>query len=566
MAVINQKSFLCVLLLLLQTICSGQPAVWEKLHQADSLLLIEKSADADSILKLAEAIDPTDVQIKLELQYLRGFYYNNVEELIIAANTLVGLAEKAIGKKQYNLAAKTYILEALIFEKAFVLPACRQKLDEALSLLKKHGIHSLYGWYYVRLSSYYRFSKQYDSGILAARQAIPYAEKFKQQRILTDGYLLNGILSNKIKPGQGIPWIKLALHSFLQQKNYVGAVGQYANLSWLYLKEDSIKTALAYNDSALWLAAHSLAYDISIWKYRSQIYEYTGQYDSALHYYKQFTDGRMATYEKKEEEEIKKITAQYETSKKEATIREQRSSLKAVIAIALITGIALVILYFQNQKIIRKNKRINSQVEELNKLVQQKQILLSELQHRVKNNLQHVLSLMDIQKESLGHNNIDEVIRENQNRVHSMALLHSKLSFANGDAVNFEEYLHEMTSLMKTAYYDPKKDISVQIICSVKELDIDTAIPLGLVLVELLSNSLKHAFKNRTTGSIEIEVSEHAATGKNQMVFKDTGIGFDFNESRKKGLGIELIHGLLREINATLQIIHDNGTTFSILF
>lgn len=99
-------------------------------------------------------------------------------------------------------------------------------------------------------------------------------------------------------------------------------------------------------------------------------------------------------------------------------------------------------------------------------------------------------------RESLAHNNIqEEVIRESKNRVQSMALLHNKLSYSNAnDSVNFEEYLHELVALIQMAYFNPKKQISIQVNCDVKQLDIDTGIPLRLVMVELLSNSFKTCF------------------------------------------------------------------------
>lgn len=199
--------------------------------------------------------------------------------------------------------------------------------------------------------------------------------------------------------------------------------------------------------------------------------------------------------------------------------------------------------------------------------MQQKKILLAELQHRVKNNLQHILSLLDIQKESLGYNNIEEVIRENQNRVHSMALLHNKLSFNGGeDKVNFEEYLYDMAAHIMAAYDNPKTKIDIQLNCSMEPLRIETAIPLGLVVVELMSNSLKHAFKEKTTGNIRIDVSVHPASGKNLLTYSDDGCGFDVSHPQQKGIGVDLINGLLSEINATVETNNNNGTAYSILF
>src|SRR5690606_20357845 len=113
----------------------------------------------------------------------------------------------------------------------------------------------------------------------------------------------------------------------------------------------------------------------------------------------------------------------------------------SIILGVIIAGFAMA-LYFQNRKINAQNSLINSQVDELQKNLGQKQILLSELQHRVKNNLQYVISILEIQKESINFNNIDELIRENINRIQSMALLHHRLSInENINEVNITPYL-----------------------------------------------------------------------------------------------------------------------------
>ncbi len=116
------------------------------------------------------------------------------------------------------------------------------------------------------------------------------------------------------------------------------------------------------------------------------------------------------------------------------------------------------------------------------------------------------------------------------------------------------------------AYFNPKKQINIQVNSDIKQLDIDTGIPLGLIMVELLSNSLKHAFIKKETGAIRINITWDIQTGKRLLEYSDDGSGFDFNQPLRKGLGQELINGLLKEINATLNTKHELGTTFFIRF
>jgi two-component system, sensor histidine kinase PdtaS len=311
-----------------------------------------------------------------------------------------------------------------------------------------------------------------------------------------------------------------------------------------------------------------------IYKIKTTFFEKKNRIDSAYFYLKKSNENEEKSkfIIDKETVTTNAINFAIEKEKEKLKTSEQISGilkvgLGAMSVLMLALGWSLFNNYSKRKKIATQNKKINAQVIELNKLVRQKQILLSELQHRVKNNLQHVLSLLDIQEESLAHNNIQEVLRESKNRVQSMVLLHNKLSYSNAnDSVNFEEYLHEMGALIQMAYFNPKKQINIQVNSDVKQLDIDTGIPLGLVMVELLSNSLKHAFIKKETGNILINITRDIQTGKRLLEYSDDGSGFDFNQPPRKGIGLELINGLLKEINATLNTKQENGTAFFIRF
>lgn len=566
-AVCFKYSFV-LLLLLSPCLGAGQQAIRQALLHVDSLLHIEDMDKADSLLRSIEKNPPKDAADLLRLQYLRGYYYNALEDNIKATKLLLNLPEKSERKNLYKLSAEANIQMALVHEKTDNLIACKAYLDKASSIINKNRFDTLLGWLYVRTSSYYRFKDNLDSALYFARAAIPAAEKYKHKHALADAYLLVAIYLVKRGDSSALSYFKMALQKYLLQYNYRGAATMYGNISKIYLKKNLLNEALLYNDSGVSLAVgNNLPDTYMYWEIRSNIFNQKKQFDSALYYYKKYTEGLIEVTARNEAREIKKLTEQYEGDKKEATIKAQQKRLTAIIIISSIIALASLALYIQYRKIKKQNSRIIAQVNELNRLVKQKQILLSELQHRVKNNLQHVLSLLDIQKESLAHNNIEEAIRENKNRVHSMAMLHNKLWLADGnDAVDFEGYLHELAALIHSAYYDPQKEIEIEVKGTIKELNIDTAVPLGLVMVELLSNSLKHAFKYKKNGTIRIEITNEIQIAKRLLTYSDDGCGFDFKHPPKKGLGLELINGLLKEINATLQSKHDNGTTFFIRF
>ncbi len=246
----------------------------------------------------------------------------------------------------------------------------------------------------------------------------------------------------------------------------------------------------------------------------------------------------------------------------------------ALIVFLIFLGlISLVLIYNNRQKqkgvaiLQEKNKEISLQKDEIEKTMEQKQILLSELQHRVKNNLQYVISILEIQKESVNHNNIDDLIRSNQNRIHSIALLHKKLNVSESvNDVDLKRYITDLSELVKDSYEDKFKNVSLFITCEIEILSITKALPLGLIIVELVSNSMKHAFKNQQNGIINIEITHNSLLKKNCLHYIDNGKGFDFINVETKGLGVEIVKGLIDQLNGKIETQTKKGFELKIYF
>ena len=214
-----------------------------------------------------------------------------------------------------------------------------------------------------------------------------------------------------------------------------------------------------------------------------------------------------------------------------------------------------------------KNREINLQKDEIEKTIEQKQILLSELQHRVKNNLQYVISILEIQKESVNHSNIDDLVKSNQNRIHSIALLHKKLNVSESvNDVDLKRYITDLSELVKDSYDNKVKNVSLFITCEIEIFSITKALPLGLIIVELVSNSMKHAFKSKTNGIINIEITHDENSKSNCLHYIDNGEGFDFINVETKGLGVEIIKGLIDQLSGKIETQRRNGFELKIYF
>ncbi|AFY66493.1 signal transduction histidine kinase [Geitlerinema sp. PCC 7407] len=213
--------------------------------------------------------------------------------------------------------------------------------------------------------------------------------------------------------------------------------------------------------------------------------------------------------------------------------------------------------------------------EQIEASLREKEVLLKEIHHRVKNNLGIVSGLLQMQVRRNQNPQANIILRDSQNRIASIALVHEKL-YRSDDLANidFSQYVRDLVVYLFDSYDISSRQIALTIHVENVSLDIETAIPCGLVINELVSNALKHAFPNNQAGQIQIHFSQQPAaeTSHSQRKFtlmvRDDGIGLpvDLDIRRTKTLGMALIQGLVRQIGGQLEIHNQTGTTFIISF
>jgi PAS domain S-box-containing protein len=206
--------------------------------------------------------------------------------------------------------------------------------------------------------------------------------------------------------------------------------------------------------------------------------------------------------------------------------------------------------------------------ELIQKSLEEKEILLQEIHHRVKNNLQIIISLLRLQASSEEDARLINMFRECQNRIMAMAFVHEKL-YQSRDftRVNFTQYIHDFAQELGTAFGVQKKGIELITELEEIELDINRAIPCGLIFNELLTNAIQHAFPGKKKGEIIIRLQRE---DKDQISFevRDSGVGLpdNFDLDMPKTLGLMLVKSLTAQINGHLVIDRTNGTGFKIIF
>ncbi|MGZ3862593.1 MAG: sensor histidine kinase [Bacteroidia bacterium] len=218
----------------------------------------------------------------------------------------------------------------------------------------------------------------------------------------------------------------------------------------------------------------------------------------------------------------------------------------------------------ENQKLLVEEVALRNKSEELvKKNLREREILLAEIHHRVKNNLAIVSALINMQISKLKEDGSKEIFEDTKNRIYAMSLIHNLLyrnkSFSK---INFSEYVDSFCA-NATAGYNPGNNIQIEKYIDDSKLDINTAIPLGLMLNELITNSFKHAFKNNGQGIITVRLNNR----NSHYIFcvSDNGAGMDEHVLNANSMGIDIIKSLAEQIDAKIEYKKDKGSHFTVI-
>jgi PAS domain S-box-containing protein len=213
-------------------------------------------------------------------------------------------------------------------------------------------------------------------------------------------------------------------------------------------------------------------------------------------------------------------------------------------------------------------RRVTERTSELSATLREREVLLQEIHHRVKNNLQVISSLINMQVRQLEDNSSRDALEECQTRVQAIALIHEKLYQSKDySRVPFSEYAKSLVANVFSAAGVSRSAVALHLAMEDLSLGVDKAIPCGLILNELITNALKHAFPNQRHGTVRVELRRD---GERDVVFAviDDGVGMpaEFHMNDSPSLGMSLVHTLVEQLDGSIEIIRDAGTTFQVRF
>jgi two-component sensor histidine kinase len=321
---------------------------------------------------------------------------------------------------------------------------------------------------------------------------------------------------------------------------------------------------------------------------RFKIDSLNGNLRLAIQHYQRYKVINDSIFNSSKTQQIQQLQVAYQTEKKDKDIKllqsdslVQKGKLQQANYVRNVTlaGILILILFlaflYKGYRFkLRKNESLNQLVAEKDgllvekdKLLLEKQWLLKEIHHRVKNNLAIVMGLLNRQSAYIDNEVALAAIQNSQNRMRSIALIHQKLYQSEClDLIQMPEYIEELIGHLKDSF-----DLGSRIIFEKKiaeiYLDVSQAVPLGLIINEAITNSIKYAYPANSTGVIRISLEE-AGEGQNILLIKDNGPGLKkgFDPDKIDSLGMNLMKGLSKQLGGNFQMTENNGVQIRIAF
>ncbi|GGG94229.1 hypothetical protein GCM10011416_09420 [Polaribacter pacificus] len=298
----------------------------------------------------------------------------------------------------------------------------------------------------------------------------------------------------------------------------------------------------------------------------SNVLEVYGFYPQAIAY----KDKAIELNRKIYSEELSNSLANFKTEQavavKEKEIDFEKEKTKLYGVIAGLAGLFLLISLYVIIKMRKQSKELSEKNRIIKKALKEKEFLIKEVHHRVKNNFQVVSSLLELQSKGIEDKKALELANEGKNRVKSMALIHQKLYQNNTGLVDFDEYIRLLVKELSSLNTDGK-EVQTNIESKHMFFDVDTAIPLGLIINEIITNSYKYAFSKDRSNTLDISIQKDGDDDYTLTV-SDNGPGIDSAvETRKsKSLGLRLISRLVKQLQGTLEQTNSGGAKFTIHF
>lgn len=484
----------------------------------------------------------------------------------------------------WDIAAKTYVSLSRVHEANGRGIDAKRNLDQAIKIIDEHKVDSLRAIFYMRSSSYYRIYEQnIDTAIYLAQKGIEYGKMFNIARPQYDGYMLLGMLTDNdearlsyFAQGRDIAFDYKVYQTCCILNNSVA--GQYITLGNLDAAEQTARKTFEYEKFLLKIQPErgKTAYSIlqRCHAMLQRVFERKGQIDSAYHHLElssAYGERNNYTYD---QDKINQIEIENAIKIEQIKSNQLKSNLNTLLVVLVLVALLLLALTFLLYSFVKNRKELKTQkevierhYEEVLSLTKSQGILLSEVHHRVKNNLQNIISLLFLQSNKIKNEAFKQSLTDISSKIRSIALIHDQL-YQSGEyeQIELERYFNELVGHFNSIQKSSKPFI-FHINTNSLHLNIETLIPLGIICSELITNSIKYANVKEDDLVLNIQIIP-IENSLFEFVYKDNGVGYSegLNRPSENGIGKMLIDSMSRQLMGSSVFFNDQGAGFRLKF
>lgn len=513
--------------------------------------------------------------------YIKAFEANRLIEKILPRvpnNKLVDIGKPK--SSLYNLIGLTK--EAIKY----------RRIEFAKNYSAKDSINAVS--FYNDLGVFYNQLKNTDSAefyFFKAKQLlnaikVPYSKTvfYTFFKGLIDGNIGNCyFISGQVKGA--IPYLKNDIYSSLLSNNYESAANAYALLSRCYIKLNDEQLAKRYIDSTNSLISKQQVGNkvkLNFLLLNADYHNFINEHKKASENYLTYINLKDSINNSDKERQLLNEEVAFNLEQKEIEIAEKNNTLeqnklydakqktfRAYLLAGVLMLLGVIVILILNNRYVKtreeelaiKNSKINQQNTLIEQSLKEKELLIKEIHHRVKNNLQIITSMLSLQIGKISDEKTEAILREAKQRISSIALTHQMLYQKNNFSnLILGEYVERLVQQIETTLPNTYIELVTNIHCKDKRVSVDNAVPLGLLINEALTNSYKHAFPNNKSGIVNVNLIDYDSYLI--LTIADNGIGLPTNidNSNNQSMGMELIYILAEQLDANLKVESNSGT------
>ncbi len=461
----------------------------------------------------------------------------------------------------------------------------RKEYDQAIeyyhqSIGMKKKLNNLLGLAssYNNLGGLYETTNKLDSALFYHQKSLEIKEQVGNPLEISASYNNIGIAHYRLEDYERARDYQLKAYEIARQEESNSDLARSAaDLGRAYLKLGQSDLAERYLQEALTLSERVGERENSLKVYGSlyEVYKRRGDF-RAFDFYEKYVALKDSLRSDEQTREITRLEMQYEFDKEKEILELERQQNEALLQSqiqrqrlirnaslgGLGAGMAILFVLWQSYRQKQEsNRQLEEQRDTIQRALEDRETLLKEIHHRVKNNLQIISSLLSLQSRQIADPKALEAIQEGRNRVNSMALIHKNLyQDENLVGVDTLEYIDKLTESLIASYNINLDHITIEKDIDRMKLDVDTIIPLGLILNELISNSLKYAFPSEQQGKIKTVLKKKPDGFHLEVADNGKGLPPDFDIENLKSLGFRLVKAFAQKLNAELKVRSGEGT------